>query len=84
MHAALVQFDLVPLEIAYLAGAQPVPICNEHHGGIAVAVPVLASAVHKPLHLSLGQVAALNCQVLEMTQNTGVTAQKKSGGWPKE
>src|SRR5262249_50404079 len=65
MHAALVQLDLVPLEIAYLAGAQPVPICNQHHGGVAVAMPILASVVHKPLHLSLGQVAALNCQVLD-------------------
>jgi hypothetical protein len=68
MHAALVKLDLVPLEIARLARPQAMTIGDKHHGGVAVAVTaMLASGVHEPLDLTLGEVAAsltvANCQV---------------------
>src|SRR5271166_3081703 len=54
----------MPLQVANLCGAQPMAIGDQHHGRITVTVaPVLASAVHQPLNLLLGQIATFDCQV---------------------
>jgi hypothetical protein len=53
------------LQVADLGGPQTVPIGDEDHGRVAMAVTaILAGTVHQALDLALGEVAPLDCQVL--------------------
>ena len=64
VQAALGELDLLPLQVADLRGSQTVPI-----GMVASRCPVatmLASAVHQPLDLTLGEIASLDCQVYDV------------------
>jgi hypothetical protein len=62
VEAALGQFDLLPLQVADLRGAQAMAI--EDHGRIAMPVAAtFAGAIDQPLDLALGEIASLNCQV---------------------
>jgi hypothetical protein len=48
VHAALVELDLMPLEIAYLRGSQSVTIGRQDHGRVSMSVAaVLAGIVHE-------------------------------------
>jgi len=50
VQAALGQFDLRPLQVAHLGGAQAMAVGHQDHGRIAMAVPaMLAGAVHIPM-----------------------------------
>ena len=65
-QAALGQLDLLPLQVAHLRGPQTVAIGDKDHGCIAMPVAtMLASAVHQPLDLTLGEIASLDCQVYD-------------------
>ena len=66
VQAALGQLDLLPLQVADLRGPQAVPIGDQDHGRIAMAVAtILAGAVHQPLDLALGEIASFDCQVYD-------------------
>jgi hypothetical protein len=66
VQAALGQFDLLPLQVTHLRGPQTVAIGDQDHGCVAMPVAaMLSSAVHQPLDLALGEVAALDCQVYD-------------------
>src|SRR5262245_44044188 len=57
---------LLPLQVAYLGRPQTVPIGDQDHCRVAMAVAtILASAVHQPLDLALGEIASLDCQVYD-------------------
>jgi len=64
MQPALVEFDLMPFEAADLRSPQAVTIGDQDHRCIAMAVSAdLASSVHQPLDLALGEIAAFDCEV---------------------
>src|SRR5262249_55693020 len=57
VHAACGQLDLRPLQVAQLRGPQSVPVADQDHGGIPVAVTArLPSCGHQALDLGLGQI----------------------------
>src|SRR5262245_32725329 len=63
VHAALVQLDLMPLEIADLRGPQSVTVGDQDHGRVSMSVAaVLAGMVHELFDLASGQVFP-NCTV---------------------
>ena len=63
VHAAVVQLDLMPLEIAHLRGSQSVTIGDQDHGRVSMSVAaVLAGIVHELFDLAGGQVFP-NCTV---------------------
>src|SRR6266566_9747354 len=63
MHAALVELDLMPLEIADLRGSQSMTIGDQDHGRISMSIAaVLAGIVHELFDLAGGQVFS-NCTV---------------------
>jgi hypothetical protein len=58
VQTAGVQFDLVPLQIDQLRGAQTVAICEQDHGCVPVTVAaVLARGVDQLLDLGAGEIA---------------------------
>src|SRR5262245_22254203 len=68
VKARLVQFDLMPLQIADFDGSQAMAVGGQNHGRVTVTVAaVLAGTVHEPLDFALGEIAttltACNCQV---------------------
>ena len=66
VQAALGQLDLLPLQVADFRGPQAVAIGDQDHRRVAMAVAaIFASAVHQPLDLALGKIAALDCQVFD-------------------
>src|SRR6516225_9038575 len=66
VQAALGQLDLLPLQVAHLGGPETMAIGDQDHGRVAMPVAaVLASAIHQPLDLALGEVAAFDCQVYD-------------------
>src|SRR5262245_51048608 len=63
VHAALVQLNLVPLELAHLRSSQSVTIGDQDHGRISRSgAAVLAGIVHELFDLESGQVFP-NCTV---------------------
>src|SRR6266487_3238292 len=51
------EVDLVPLQVHQLARAQPMTICDQDRGGIAVTIAaILAGDNHQPLDLGFGEV----------------------------
>ena len=63
VHAALVELDLVPVEIADLRGSQSVTVGDQNHGRVSMSVAaVLAGIVHELFDLAGGQVFA-DCTV---------------------
>jgi hypothetical protein len=54
-HGA-VEVDLVPSEVADLGRPQAVPVSEEHHGRVSVAVPVSPRGLNQPLDLAGGEV----------------------------
>src|SRR6476659_6731830 len=54
----------MPLEVADLRRPQTVAIGDQDHRRVAVPVAaVLASAVHQPVDLALGEITPFDCQV---------------------
>jgi hypothetical protein len=52
MWLAAFELNLIPSEAAHFRGAQPVPISQEDHGGVAVPIAgSLPGSVLKPLYL---------------------------------
>src|SRR5262245_2364075 len=63
VHAALVQLNLVPLQIADLRGPQSMTVGDQDHGRVSIPVTaVLAGVVHELFDLASGQVFP-NCTV---------------------
>jgi hypothetical protein len=63
VHAAVVYFNLMPLEIADLRGPQSVTVGDQDHGRVSMSVAaVLAGIVHELFDLAGGQVFP-NCTV---------------------
>ena len=58
MQAAMGKIDGVPAQRDQLARPQAVPVGDQHHGGVAVAIAVLASCSDQPIDLAIGQVLA--------------------------
>src|SRR5215207_7548447 len=58
VQQAVLEVDLIPAQRAQLGDAQPVPIGDLDHGGIAVPVPVLACGGDQALDFLGGQVFA--------------------------
>ena len=58
MHAAMGEVDGVPAQRDQLGRPQAVPVGDQHHGGVAVAIAVLASGRDQPIDLGVGQVLA--------------------------
>jgi hypothetical protein len=57
MQAASTKLDLVPLQVTDFRCPQSVPVGDQDHGGIAVAVTaVFAGCRHKLLDLGRGQI----------------------------
>jgi len=56
-HGAI-EVDLIPAKIADLGGTQPVPEGQQDHGAIPVPIAIVASSLHQPLNLALGEVFA--------------------------
>src|SRR6516162_8767802 len=68
MQAPLGKLHLMPLQVAHLRGPQSVPVGDQDHGRVPVAVAsMLAGAVHQPLDFLPGEIPAgsalPNCQV---------------------
>jgi hypothetical protein len=65
VQPALVELDLMPLQIAHLGASQAMSVGHEDHGGIAVTMTAdLAGSVHQLLYLALGEIAASNCEAV--------------------
>src|SRR5262245_42816085 len=63
VHPALVQLDLMPLEIADLRGLQSVTVGDQDHGRVSMSIAaVLAGMVHELFDFASGQVFP-NCTV---------------------
>src|SRR3954453_6417770 len=60
MQVTMCQVHLLPPERAKLRSPQPMTEGQENHGRIAVAIAVVASGLHEPLDLALGQVLTLS------------------------
>ena len=58
MQAAMGKIDGVPPQRDQLARPQAVPVGDQHHGGVAVAMAVLAGCRDQPSDLAVGQVLA--------------------------
>ena len=58
MQAAMGEVDGVPAQRHQLGRPQPVPVGDQHHGGIAVAVAVLPGGSDQAIDLGIGQVLA--------------------------
>ena len=58
MQAAMGKVDGVPPQRDELGRPQPVPIRDQHHGGITVAVAILPGGRDQPGDLAVGQVLA--------------------------
>jgi hypothetical protein len=57
VQAASIEFDLMPLQIAQLTSPQPVPVGEQDHGGVAVAIAAsFASSLDQPLDLAAGEI----------------------------
>ncbi len=53
-----IQLDLMPLQIAQLGSPKPVPVGDQDHGRVPVAVStVLARGLDQPLDLATGEIA---------------------------
>src|SRR4051812_10768855 len=52
------EIDLVPAQVHELARAQTVAICNQDHGGIAMAPTIRSGRLDQTLDLGLGQILA--------------------------
>jgi glutamate mutase epsilon subunit len=63
VHAAVVELDLMPLEIADLRGSKSMTIGDQDHGRVSMSVAaVLAGIVHELFDLAARQVLS-NCTV---------------------
>src|SRR5215471_9923135 len=58
MQAAMGEVDGVPAQRHQLGRPQPVPVGDQHHGGIAVAVAILPSSIDQAGNLAIGEVLA--------------------------
>ena len=58
MQAAMGKVDRVPAQRDQLARPQAMPVGDQDHGGVAVAIAVLASCRDQPIDLGVGQVLA--------------------------
>jgi len=58
MHAAVAEIDRIPAQGHDLGGAQTMPISDQDHGAVAMAVAIIASDRDQPLDLGLGKVFA--------------------------
>src|SRR5262249_52816051 len=75
VQAVLGQLDLLPLQVADLRGPQAVAVGDQDHCRVAMAVAtILASAVHQPLDLALGEIASLDCRVHRDRQRAAARA----------
>jgi hypothetical protein len=70
MQAALVQLDLMPLQVAHLRSSHPMTISDQDHRCIAVTVAIVFGGFDQPLDLALGEVAALDCESLPSHRRT--------------
>jgi hypothetical protein len=63
VHSALVELNLMPLQVAQLGRSQAVTVGNQDHRCIAMSVAAaFTSTVHQRLDLALGEVLP-NCTV---------------------
>jgi hypothetical protein len=58
VQTAMTEIDAIPTQRYKLADAQPMPIGDQHHGGVAMAVAVVTSGLDQALNLGLGKVFA--------------------------
>jgi hypothetical protein len=57
----------MPLQVAHLRGSETVSVSDQDHRCIAMTMPTqLASSVHEPLDLALGEIAAFDCEVFDV------------------
>ena len=57
MQSATVEVNLIPAQAADFRSAQPVPVRNQDHGSVAMAIAgSLAGSLLEPLDLPFGQV----------------------------
>ena len=56
MHAAVGEVDGVPPQRHQLGRPQPMPVGDQHHGGVAVAMAVLAGGSDQTTDLAVGEV----------------------------
>jgi hypothetical protein len=58
VQTAGVKLGLMPLQIAKLGSPKPVPVGDQDHGGVPVAVStMLARGLDQPLDLAAGEIA---------------------------
>src|SRR5262245_55393265 len=63
VHAALIELDLMPLEITGLGGPQSMTVGDQDHGRVSMSVAtVLAGIVHELFDFARGQIFP-NCTV---------------------
>ena len=55
---AVAEIDRIPAQGHDLGGAQTMPISDQDHGAVAMAVAIIASDRDQPLDLGLGKVFA--------------------------
>ena len=58
MQTAVGKVDGVPPQRNELARPQPVPVGDQHHGGIAMAVAILPGGIDQAGDLAIGEVLA--------------------------
>ena len=58
MQAAMGEVDGVPAQRHQLGRPQPMPVGDQHHGGIAVAVAILPGSIDQAGNLAIGEVLA--------------------------
>ena len=54
----MTEVDGIPAQRHKLADAQPMPIGNQHHCRVAMAIAVVAGGLNQPLYFGLGEVLA--------------------------
>src|SRR3954447_18776967 len=63
VHAALVQLDLVPLEIADLGGSKSVTMGDQDHGRVSMSVAIVPTGIVRELFDLPGGQVFPNCTV---------------------
>jgi hypothetical protein len=66
MQSALVELDLMPLQVADFGSPQAVSVSDQDHRCIAMAMPIALGGFDQSLDLALGEIAALDCEVFSV------------------
>src|SRR3974390_875539 len=79
MQETMHQVYLLPSQRAQFGRSEAMPVGQQDHGRVPVAMPIAAGSLHEPFDLALGQVLTL--AVMGVGQATAANCSLYSGWW---